>query len=502
MRIGHIQEFDTPRQGIGARGVNHLSSRLLLTLLPPSSPFFKFKVDPFALDEITQLAPEIQAEIASTLGQIEDSVNMVINTEGYRTPSAELFKHLLCSGNGATEFPKDGGMRFFPLSAYVVCRDPEGDEEIEIIIKECIDRASLPEDLQKMVDMEDEYEKTKDKPVRVINQADGTSQATVDFYTRQTRISKKRFEKWQELSNGTMIPGTKGTYNDENRPIHAHRWLMVPGEAYGRGIVEEHKGDLINCEALSQAIMEGSLAAARVIGLVAPNAQTRPQDINDAANGEFVIGRPEDIQFLSLEGKVGDFRVALETLSLITKRLEQAFLLNSSVIRDAERVTAEEVRFAAQELETTLGGTYTILASEFQLPLAKSILGRLQKKGKVPQFPPSLKDKIKLVIVTGVDALGRNEELERLKSAMGTIAAVLGPEVLAASVNVETFTTYVLSKSGVTIKGIFKTKEQKEAEAQQAQTQAMAQQVVEKGTGPAINAVSAATQQQNAPQTG
>src|SRR5687767_367206 len=40
---GHTKDthFKTPWQGVGARGVNNLASKLLLTLLPPNSPFFR-----------------------------------------------------------------------------------------------------------------------------------------------------------------------------------------------------------------------------------------------------------------------------------------------------------------------------------------------------------------------------------------------------------------------------------------------------------------------------
>ena len=68
--------------------------------------------------------------------------------------------------------------------------------------------------------------------------------------------------------------------------------------------------------------------------------------------------------------KFNDFRVAQESAQKIEERLAAAFLLNSSVQRDAERVTAEEVRFMAQELESTLGGVYSVLSQEFQLPLS------------------------------------------------------------------------------------------------------------------------------------
>lgn len=37
---GPHSRLDTPFQGVGARGVNNLASKLLLALLPPNAPFF------------------------------------------------------------------------------------------------------------------------------------------------------------------------------------------------------------------------------------------------------------------------------------------------------------------------------------------------------------------------------------------------------------------------------------------------------------------------------
>ena len=39
----------TPFQAVGARGVNSLAAKLLLALLPPSTPFFKLTIDSLAL---------------------------------------------------------------------------------------------------------------------------------------------------------------------------------------------------------------------------------------------------------------------------------------------------------------------------------------------------------------------------------------------------------------------------------------------------------------------
>ena len=39
--------YETPFQGVGARGVNNISAKLLLTLFPPNASFFRLIIDPY-----------------------------------------------------------------------------------------------------------------------------------------------------------------------------------------------------------------------------------------------------------------------------------------------------------------------------------------------------------------------------------------------------------------------------------------------------------------------
>lgn len=480
-RIGNILEFPTPRQGIGARGVNHLSSRLLLTLLPPSAPFFKYLIDPFALDILTQANEQVQAEVKATLSQIEQSAHQVVESEAMRVSTAEICKHLLVSGNALMYLPEKGGLSFYPLYQYVCMRDPEGDHLIELVLHESVDEGSLPKDVKEFYDACCEAAEGSDSPYS--NTDDGISLYTRVYLDEEDGL----YHTQQEFSCGEIIPGTMSTVTKEKLNYLPLRWTKVPGEAYGRGLVEEYKGDLESLEILSQALIDGAVASARLVGLVRPNSNTRPKDLNDAQNGEFVYGVEDDVKFLQVE-KSADFRTAAEIAARIEKRLEGAFLLNSSVTRDAERVTAEEIRYVAQELETALGGVYTILAHEFQLPLIKAILARLEKKGAIPKFPKQLRKSVKPVIVTGIDALGRNAELERFRAAMSVLQGMLPPEVLAQSLQVSPVISFVFSQAGVTIKGLVKTQEQLKAEQMQQQNAEALQTMIKQGTGPVINA--------------
>ena len=104
------------------------------------------------------------------------------------------------------------------------------------------------------------------------------------------------------------------------------RFSTVDGEDYGRGRVEEFLGDLKSLEALSQAIIEGSAAAAKVVFTVSPSATTKPQSLANAGNGAIIQGRPDDIGVVQV-GKTADFKTAYELSNVLEKRISEAFLI-------------------------------------------------------------------------------------------------------------------------------------------------------------------------------
>lgn len=50
------------------------------------------------------------------------------------------------------------------------------------------------------------------------------------------------------------------------------------------------------------------------------------------------------------------YKVPMNMIQDLTRRLEQAFLVASSVARQSERTTATEIRYMASDLEEALGG--------------------------------------------------------------------------------------------------------------------------------------------------
>jgi len=277
------------------------------------------------------------------------------------------------------------------------------------------------------------------------------------------------------------VPGSEGSYPLDKTPWIPVRFTKIDGEDYGRGYVEEYLGDLKSLEGLTQSIVEGSAAAAKVLFLVNPNGVTDMAELAEAENGAFREGMVTDVSALQLQ-KYNDFRVALETSNQINERLSFAFLLNSAVQRSGERVTAEEIRYMANELESALGGIYSILSQEFQLPLVKRLMFQMERQKRLPTLPENT---VQPVIVTGLEALGRGNDLNKLQLFFQAAAGIaqLPPEI-----NKSDALTRTGAALGIDMKGLVKSQEEIAAEMEQAQQQAMMQQMASQATAPTIQA--------------
>lgn len=455
---GKHTEYPTPYQGVGARGVNNLASKTLLTLFPPNSPFFSMRVDDFTAVELAQ-KEGARAEVDEQLGKYERSVMQSIEDSGDRAAHFEALKHLIVAGNVLLYLPKNGGTRVFALDRYVVVRDAMGNLN-EAITVESMFFSSLPANIQEMVKEKEPKDET------------ATPKEEIEVYTRFYREGNQ-IKSYQEVM-GMKVEGSEGQWPVAKSPILALRWTRIDGEDYGRSYVEEYLGDLISLEGLSKALLEGSAASARLVFLLRRNATTKASDVVTAENGAVVHGDPDEIKALQVE-KHADFSVAQNQMTSIIERLSYAFLMNSAIQRNGERVTAEEVRFMAGELEDALGGVYSILSQEYQLPYVSRVIDRLTKARRLPKLPEGV---AKPTIVTGLEALGRGHDLNKYDMFLKALTP-LGPEVLQQYMNVDDYITRIGTSLGIDIDGLIKTKEQITAENEAAQAQQSQDQLVD-----------------------
>lgn len=445
-----------PYQSLGARGVRNLASKLLITTLPPTNSFFKYQLDDLMVEELTQ-QEGMRGEVDKALAKRERAVMQELHKAQFRPAAFEAFRQMIVAGNVVLHIPKKGLSRTFRLDHYCCKRDPQGTL-LELVIEEKLATKSLPEDIAAVV-------KTVDEKVD-----NGTDEKIINVYTHIV-LKGEKYAVYQEVM-GHEVPGSRGTYRKEKLPYIALRLTRIDGEDYGRSYVEEFIGDLTALEGLSKAIVEGSAAAAKVLILVNPNGTTKLASVSKSRNLDVISGDANDITVMHVE-KNADFSVAKAQAEEISQRLAFAFLLNTSIQRGGDRVTAEEIRYMAGELDDALGGIYSLLGAEFQLPIVPLFEERMQSARKVPGLPEGTASP---AIVTGIDALGRGHDLRNLDAFLAGAAQTIGPEQLASYLNVGEYLKRRAASLGIDDSGLIKTQEELQAEQQAAQqAQMMAQ---------------------------
>lgn len=411
--MGHHRSsvLPQPNQGFGARCVLTLSSRLLTALLPPGQPFMRLRITPETM--VAAGEDSVPEDVELSLAKTESLASAEVERRGWRSPTNLSLQHLVVTGNVMEQMMNDGSIRVFRLDQYVVVRDPAGNL-VEFIIEEKLYPDSLPPKLKAMHEASDATKKAADTPNEV------------SLFTWGKLVGGS-FEVHQEL-NETMVEGSKGSYPVDRLPFFALRWSAIAGEDYGRGKVEEHYADLVLIDGLSKAMSDGSAMASRNITLIRPGAQgglNLGRRIAKANNGEFLVGNPEDVSMLQFSN-IGGLQVTQQELQMLRQDVGSSFLLGAQNVRNAERVTATEVRLMAQELEGVLGGAYSLLSADMLLKRATRLIFLMTRDGRLPQWPEGV---VEPTILTGLEALGR-EQL--VTSVMGALQMLNGlpPEVL------------------------------------------------------------------------
>jgi hypothetical protein len=441
----------TPYQSLGARGVNNLTSKLRLSLFPPGQSFFRLQMDDSTRELIAGQDANAENQIDKGLQSIENDALEVLEAENHGVILHAAIKQLVTTGNVLLHMPTEGGSRIFRLPQYVVVRDPMGNWH-EIVGKESVHRTTIDEATKESVNVKDASGDPEE------------DDENIDVYTRVLRVDGKA--EWYQEINDVEVPGSRGKSEIEDSPYIPLRWAALENENYGRGHVEEYLGDLRSLEDLSKSLVAFAAAASKVIFLDRPNSVTDIEAIELAESGSFVEGNPEDIGVLQVE-KFPDFQVAKAQVDDLSLRISHAFLLQSGTVRNAERVTKAEIQAVAQELEDVLGGVYSVLAQEMQLPVVRRLMAQLKKQGKFPQLP---KGTLKPVIVTGFDALGRGHELNKFRAYMQDGVSMFGEQFMM-QFNAEAVADVLSTHHNIDISGIKKTAEQQQAEQQQAMVQ-------------------------------
>jgi hypothetical protein len=447
------QKLQTPWQSMGAKGVNVMASKLILSLFPVNTSFFKLQINDGEFTNNPQIDAQAKTEIDQSLSRMERVVNQHLAESQDRVVMFQAMKHLVVAGNVLVYLgPKQA--KIYPIDRFVCSRDGNG-EPMEILTVESVHRSLLPEEFQQNLETQPNHTAAETQsPVSDVL----VGEEEVAVYTWAKLIDGKW--KWRQEADGNIIPGTEGSANKTQTPWLPLRFNVVDGEDYGRGRIEEYLGDLKSLEGLMQALVEGSAASAKVVFLVAPSATTKPSDLAKARNGAMITGRPEDVSVVQVD-KRADFQTVLQMINILQQRLSEAFLVMN--VRDSERTTAEEIRATQQELNEQLGGNLGNLTTELLQPYLRRKLFVLQRERQLPQLPKGI---VFPTIVTGIEGIGRGQDREALAVFLTTLQQTLGPEAIQQFVNMEEVTKRLAASVGIDTLGLIKTQEDRQQERQ------------------------------------
>ena len=454
-------------QTIALTSVKTLMNTLTDSWMPVGQPIWaqSIPVAVAALIDDTEVFRNDDGNDTTTLKNAEslakdNTINMMTTLEStnLRSMFSQCIKHAAISGQGLIRArrKKKGDYRFanFGYTNFVVERDSEGTI-IRTILREVIDITELTDDQVSML--------------RLGNKDFDTAMSTGNHKTRfvmltQNKHIDKGFEVTQEIE-GVVIHFEV----EKNNRYFVVRWQPDSDEDYCQGLIEEHTPDFRNLNALTRAIKEGTLIAAKAVILVDPSGMTKRKLFAKAPNLAVMPGRGQDVT-MSQSGKGQDFSIAFQAMEGIETRVSRAVALIAGAIRNAERVSNREVEATQNEIAGPAQQVLSTIDNDFTKGLAKLITAWSVGDGITTKI-----EGVETTSVSGVALLNKAIMLQKKMGAATTIMQMKSQDQ-QGDLNLDNITADITNTANVDIDGWFKTDaEREELQRQQAAAVAQAQ---------------------------
>tara|TARA_R110001592_G_scaffold39855_3_gene131087 strand:+ start:19505 stop:21142 length:1638 start_codon:yes stop_codon:yes gene_type:complete len=394
-----------PYSSVASKGVTNLASRMLSALIPLNDlPFFGL-----SLKDGVEPDPKAQLMLDALAGQIYSK----LSSKNIRDSFFQALQSLIVVGDSCIKLMDDYTFRSIRLDHYAVMRDVVG-ELIELVHIEFIpdDMADIPSQSNTIYGS-GLWERPGFKTI----------------YCRYVLLDDGTWKAEKEDSEGNMIED--GIY--EVFPYAVLRWSSVTSENYGRSKVEEIFGDIQTLEAYTQSLIDSMAAASTFFMGVSPTGVTELNDLAAAQNGQWVAARREDTYVITpAETMAPQIQQMQSAVATMRQSVSEAFLMQGGVTRQAERVTATEVRMQGQELENVLGGAFSAIARDLLVPVVQRTIYNMVSDGTLDAALEEefFEDgRISLEIITGLQALSQDSQLQKLMQ-MGEMMRNLPPEAI------------------------------------------------------------------------
>lgn len=441
---------------VTARGIMALASRMVSAIYPLNQmPFFQHEIDMAMVPEGADTTQQMQQ-----LGRLDKKIMEKLQSTNLRQELFVLMQHLIVLGDALWFQSDDYMFRVYRLDQYVVVRYPDGSIK-KIIVRDWIDPKAIPENWTGYP--------TTSQTTNAGYLIQGPTSRHEPCYTEIEWDGEN--EKWEVEKEFRGVVVEEGEY--EVSPYSPQVWSRIAGEDYGRSLVEEHVGDIRSMEALSKSMVEMAAANAEFRIGIDPTGITEMADLVDTQNGDFVPARQADIFTVQL-AKQADLGPVVMARQELAANIGRTFLLQSAVQPTGDRVTATQIREIAQELDQALGGIFSGISRDVQMPIVRRTIFLLAKDKLIPKEIIKLTKPggiLNMKVRTGLEALNREVQNSQLVQWAQVVAQI--PNAMNV-VNWDNWLTRFTTSFGMDTAGLVKTPEQIQAE-QQAMMQQQAQ---------------------------
>lgn len=444
-------------QEVGALFTNYLASKLARLLFPTQYPFFQASASKVFQDAARKRGLDEEA-LRQAFSRMEMASNrrLFLNS-GYAALILAL-KHLIVTGNVLLYRDSDTGtITAFGLQSYATRRDGTG-KLLDCVLREYTSVEALPEALQVAL-------RTANGPKY------GRPEQVVEKYTRVHRELRNGVEGYSVSQQVDCIDvGEASWYPTNLCPWMAPTWVLIPGEHYGRGMVEDYAGGFARLSSLSEAAALYGIEIMRVVHLVSAGSGGDVDELAGSESGEWVRGDPGEIQAHE-SGDAQKLAAVEDQLERVVGRLAKAFMYQGAT-RDAERVTAYELQRDAQEAEYALGGVYSTLSGGIQVPLAHILMTEVSDAA----LPGIITGELRPDVTAGIPALGRSSDVQNLLMAAQELGAIAPIVQLDKRLNPQRVVDVVFAGRSIDTSTLFYTPEEQAQNAQAEQAAQQAQQ--------------------------
>jgi len=439
---------------IGARLVNHLANKIVDVLFPTSRPFFTVALTAQAsLDIKKEIGPEQEGKLQEAIRDATSNLEAIalrgLNLTAYRPTAILACKHLIITGNALLRRMPTGERVLYPVNRYGVHKDILG-KEYEVVLSDKKLFSTFNDETKALIAQAHKSVKDEDE---------------VELFTHY----KKEGKRWHvtQEADGVALD-TDIWMNADDYDLLVLGWTQHPGEHYSRGLVEDFAATFHNVDVTNEAIIDLMAVIADIKFFVRPGSPLSADiaSLNSAPRGSYFPGSADDITVPEVKAR-GDLSTLIDLVSKWEQELSQAFLV--SQVRDAERVTAAEIRMIANELESAFGGLYSQLAQSWQQKEAEFAIAQVD----IAKELGGSADSFEVLVTTGLESLSREGQIDNLRLAISDLQMLdVVPAEILQTLNAPRFAKFVFTNRSVDINAFLNTPEEMQALQDQQLAQA------------------------------